>query len=73
MGGAFPGKRESRRFNGLYTLTQQDVINQSIHYDAVAYGGWAIDLHPADGVYAGEMAVISGTAKVSIRFLTVAM
>ncbi|WP_349936682.1 FAD-dependent oxidoreductase, partial [Bacteroides cellulosilyticus] len=24
-----PGKRESRRFNGLYTLTQQDVINQS--------------------------------------------
>ena len=51
--GLFPGKRESRRFNGLYTLTQQDVINQSIHYDAVAYGGWAIDLHPADGVYAG--------------------
>ena len=51
--GLFPGKRESRRFNGLYTLTQQDVINQSTHYDAVAYGGWAIDLHPADGVYAG--------------------
>lgn len=50
--GLFPGKRESRRFNGLYTLTQQDVINQSTHYDAVAYGGWAIDLHPADGVYA---------------------
>ena len=49
--GLFPGKRESRRFNGLYTLTQQDIVNQRRHYDAVAYGGWAIDLHPADGVY----------------------
>lgn len=50
--GLFPGKRESRRFNGLYTITQQDIIEQRRHYDAVAYGGWAIDLHPSDGVYA---------------------
>lgn len=50
--GLFPGKRESRRFQGLYTITQQDVIGQKPHYDAVAYGGWAIDLHPSDGVYA---------------------
>lgn len=50
--GLFPGKRESRRFNGLYTLTQRDIIEQRQHYDAVSYGGWAIDLHPADGVYA---------------------
>lgn len=49
--GLIPGKRESRRFKGLYTLTQQDIICQNRHYDAVAYGGWAIDLHPADGVY----------------------
>lgn len=50
--GLIPGKRESRRFKGLYTLTQQDIIEQKLHYDAVSYGGWAIDLHPADGVYA---------------------
>ena len=50
--GLIPGKRESRRFKGLYTLTQQDIIEQREHYDAVSYGGWAIDLHPADGVYA---------------------
>lgn len=50
--GLFPGKRESRRFNGLYTINQKDVIAQNSHYDAVAYGGWAIDLHPSDGVYA---------------------
>jgi hypothetical protein len=49
--GLIPGKRESRRFVGLYTLIQQDIIEQRHHTDAVAYGGWAIDLHPADGVY----------------------
>lgn len=49
--GIIPGKRESRRFKGHYTLTQQDIIQQLNHYDSVAYGGWSIDLHPADGVY----------------------
>ncbi len=50
--GTIPGKRESRRMVGLYTLTQQDIIEQHTHYDAVSYGGWAIDLHPSNGVYA---------------------
>lgn len=50
--GMIPGKRESRRFKGLYTLTQQDIMEQMTHDDAVSYGGWAIDLHPSDGVYA---------------------
>lgn len=49
--GAIPGKRESRRFMGDYMLSQQDIIAQRDYYDAVAYGGWSIDLHPADGVY----------------------
>ncbi|MBM7354552.1 FAD-dependent oxidoreductase [Lelliottia amnigena] len=49
--GAIPGKRESRRFIGDHILCQQDIIEQRDHYDAVAYGGWSIDLHPADGVY----------------------
>ncbi|WP_034944645.1 FAD-dependent oxidoreductase [Erwinia oleae] len=49
--GLIPGKRESRRFIGDYILRQQDIIEQRDHYDAVAYGGWSIDLHPADGVY----------------------
>lgn len=46
-----PGKRESRRFEGLYMMKQQDVIEQTKFDDAIAFGGWAIDLHPADGVY----------------------
>ncbi|MCA1178208.1 FAD-dependent oxidoreductase [Pantoea rwandensis] len=49
--GLIPGKRESRRFVGDTLLCQQDIIEQRDHYDAVAYGGWSIDLHPADGVY----------------------
>ncbi len=49
--GTIPGKRESRRFEGDYMLIQQDIVEQRNHYDAVAFGGWSIDLHPADGVY----------------------
>ncbi|NJB81667.1 FAD-dependent oxidoreductase [Wenyingzhuangia aestuarii] len=49
--GTIPGKRESRRFEGLYMIKQQDVIEQQTFDDAIAHGGWAIDLHPADGVY----------------------
>jgi hypothetical protein len=49
--GHISGKRESRRFEGDYLLTQQDLVEQKVHNDAVSYGGWAIDLHPADGVF----------------------
>ena len=46
-----PGKRESRRFEGDYWLKQQDVIEQTHFDDTIAFGGWAIDHHPAAGVY----------------------
>lgn len=49
--GTIPGKRESRRFEGDYILRQQDIVEQTTHEDAVAFGGWSIDLHPADGVF----------------------
>ncbi|WP_198664255.1 FAD-dependent oxidoreductase [Jiangella endophytica] len=49
--GLIPGKRESRRFEGLYMLRQQDLVEQRSHDDAVGSGGWSIDLHPADGVF----------------------
>jgi hypothetical protein len=50
--GHIPGKRESRRFEGDHMLKQQDVVERRIHDDAVAFGGWSIDLHPAEGVFA---------------------
>lgn len=49
--GQIPGKRESRRFEGPYMLHQKDVVEQRSHPDSVAYGGWSLDLHPADGVF----------------------
>lgn len=52
--GLIPGKRESRRFEGLYMLRQQDVVEQRPHDDAIASGGWSIDLHPADGIYSKD-------------------
>ena len=45
-----PGKRESRRLLGEHILTQHDVQNGKLFDDAVAYGGWAMDIHPPSGV-----------------------
>lgn len=49
--GLIPGKRESRRFEGPYMMVQRDILSPRGFPDTVAYGGWSIDLHPADGVY----------------------
>ena len=46
-----PGKRESRRFEGDYILSQPDLVEQRRFDDAVSFGGWALDLHPPDGVF----------------------
>lgn len=48
--GAVPGKRESRRFIGQYVLTESDLLHSRAFPDAIAYGGWPIDLHPPEGV-----------------------
>jgi len=52
--GTIPGKRESRRFEGDIMLSQPDIVEQRIHPDAVSFGGWAIDLHPVDGVFSAQ-------------------
>ncbi|MFN7935263.1 MAG: FAD-dependent oxidoreductase [Bryobacteraceae bacterium] len=48
--GMLPGKRESRRLLGEHVLTEQDVVAGTLFEDAVAYGGWWIDVHPPAGV-----------------------
>ena len=51
------GKRESRRVEGPHMLTQNDVTERRAFPDAVAYGGWPIDLHPPEGIdYPGHPA-----------------
>lgn len=47
----FPGRRESRRIEGLVRLTERDIVSQRTFPDAVGYGGWAIDLHSPLGFY----------------------
>ncbi len=48
--GVLPAKRESRRLLGPHILVQDDVQGGRLFDDAVAYGGWAIDIHPPQGV-----------------------
>ena len=50
--GSLPGKREYRRFLGDHVLSQRDILEQRVFDDAVAFGGWSIDLHPVEGMYA---------------------
>ncbi|MFF2847298.1 FAD-dependent oxidoreductase [Streptomyces sp. NPDC058001] len=54
--GSVPGKREYRRFLGDYVLHQGDILGQTEFEDRVAFGGWSIDLHPPQGMYATEAA-----------------
>lgn len=48
--GFLPGKRESRRITGDYILTEQDCFGGAIFDDAVAYGGWPMDMHIVGGL-----------------------
>ncbi|MBQ3762821.1 MAG: FAD-dependent oxidoreductase [Clostridia bacterium] len=47
--GILPGKRESRRYVGDYTLTQNDVEAGGRFDDVIAYGGWPMDDHDPRG------------------------
>ena len=49
--GFLPGKRESRRMEGPYIMTQNDVLAGGRFPDTVAYGGWTLDDHHPDGFY----------------------
>ncbi|MCH5375676.1 MAG: FAD-dependent oxidoreductase, partial [Planctomycetes bacterium] len=49
--GYVAGKRENRRLIGDYVLTQNDIYQQTIFPDSVAYGGWSIDDHYSGGFF----------------------
>jgi hypothetical protein len=49
-----PGKRESRRFVGQHILNEKDTLESFDFHDAVAFGGWPLDLHPPKGIDAIE-------------------
>lgn len=47
----YASKRESRRFMSDYVLTQNDIANEKHFDDAVATGGWSLDIHDVGGIY----------------------
>lgn len=47
----YASKRESRRFIGDYILKQSDIQNRVDFADAVATGGWSLDIHDYKGIY----------------------
>ena len=49
--GFLPGKRESRRYVGEYTVNQNDVQSEGRFEDLVAYAGWTMDDHFPEGFY----------------------
>lgn len=50
--GQVPGKRESRRLIGREFLTENDLIENRVFSDEVAFGGWYVDLHTIGGLFA---------------------
>lgn len=48
--GMLPGVRESRRLEGDYILNENDILENRVFPDAVAYGGWPIDNHTPGGL-----------------------
>ena len=49
--GGLPGKRESRRMQTEYCLTEEDILAQRTFPDGAFYGGWYVDAHPSGGMY----------------------
>jgi hypothetical protein len=49
--GYVAGKRESARLIGDYVMRQQDVVNQTLFPDRIAYGAWGLDDHPSGGFF----------------------
>lgn len=53
--GMLPGVREGRRVIGEYILTENDLLENRVFPDAVAYGGWPIDNHAPHGLKDTDM------------------
>jgi len=59
-------KRESRRLVGDYLLTQKDCQSGRVFPDRIAYGGWPLDVHHAEGIFSGAKGSFHCNAPVPI-------
>lgn len=53
--GFLPGKRESRRYEGDFILSQNDLTEYKKFEDEIAYGGWPMDDHDPRGFETREL------------------
>ncbi|PNV59291.1 FAD-dependent oxidoreductase [Clostridium sp. chh4-2] len=72
--GACVGIRESRRIKGIYTLTEQDLVECTRFEDAIALCSYPVDLHPAKGALTGtshkkEMTNVAEVYPIPYRIL----
>ncbi|HBG76133.1 MAG TPA: FAD-dependent oxidoreductase [Clostridiales bacterium] len=51
--GSIVGIRESRRIQGLYTLTENDLIKNTEFNDTISLCSYPVDLHPSKGALTG--------------------
>lgn len=67
------GARESRRFWGDYTLTENDIEEKRDYEDAVCIGGWPMDIHAPLGIYdegpATNFVPVTGIYNIPLRCL----
>ncbi|MBO5454376.1 MAG: FAD-dependent oxidoreductase [Clostridia bacterium] len=67
------GARESRRFEGDYILTENDIENKVDFYDSVCIGGWPMDIHAPLGIYdtspASNFVSVTGIYNIPLRCL----
>lgn len=71
--GMMPGTRESRRLVGDYILNENDLLSNRFFDDAVAYGGWPMDIHTPKGLYdfdelPSRVVGIKGTGSYTIPY-----
>lgn len=58
----YASRREGRRFVAPYTMTERDILRGSCT-DAVATGGWSIDVHDVGGIYGNERTTAHGQVR----------
>lgn len=64
------GVRETRRLVGRYVMNEADILTNSHFYDAVAKGGYPMDIHsPTDASIASEFIGGSGHYDIPLRSL----
>lgn len=63
------GIRESRRIQGKYVLTAEDILNRRQQEDSIALGCWPIDIHSPDGSGLSDQQTSGGYYQIPYRCL----